>query len=269
MKVKGRRAVSLPRPSPTPYPDVNTILHELLSSVRATLGNHFVGMYLYGSLALGDFTPGRSDIDFIVVTDVELSDELVSALQVMHARLASSGLPWAKELEGSYIPRDALRHYDPAHTRHPHLGTGERAPQVEQHDMDWVIQRHVLRERGVVVAGPAIAALIDPVSPDELRRAVADLMSFWWEPMVHDPTRLQQSGYPSYAVLTMCRVLYTLHHGTVVSKPVAARWAKEMLGARWGSLIDHALDWRHGMPDGNVKETQDLIRYTVERCRQL
>jgi hypothetical protein len=41
--------------SPTPYPDVNAILNVLLAAVRAILGNQFVGFYLYGSLASGDF----------------------------------------------------------------------------------------------------------------------------------------------------------------------------------------------------------------------
>ena len=36
---------------PTPYPDVNVVLHALLSSVQTVLGNHFIGLYLYGSLA--------------------------------------------------------------------------------------------------------------------------------------------------------------------------------------------------------------------------
>lgn len=34
------------------------------------------------------------------------------------------------------------------------------------------------------------------------------------------------------AILTMCRVLHTLEHGTIVSKPVAARWAQAKLGGK-------------------------------------
>ena len=48
---------------PTAYPDVNAVLAELSASVQTVLGHHFVGMYLYGSLALGDFNPRSSDID--------------------------------------------------------------------------------------------------------------------------------------------------------------------------------------------------------------
>ena len=70
---------------PTPYPDVNAVLHELLAGVQAILGDHFVGLYLHGSLAIGDFNPHRSDIDFVVVTAGELPDEMLPALEAMHA----------------------------------------------------------------------------------------------------------------------------------------------------------------------------------------
>ena len=79
------------------------------------------------------------------------------------------------------------------------------------------------------------------------------------------PARLQSSEYQAYAILTMCRALYTLQHGTVVSKPVAARWAQETLGERWAALIERAAAWRHDAPLDELNETLDFIRYTLER----
>ncbi len=253
---------------PTAYPDVNAVLNMLLLSVQTILGNHFIGMYLYGSLASGDFDPQRSDIDFVVVTADELPDEMLPALKAMHARIAASGSTWATELEGSYIPQHALRRYDPTHALHPHIDRGGGSLRVEQHDTDWVIQRHILREQGVVVAGPAPQALIDPVLPNELRWAVLGILRGWWAPMLHDAARLHSPGYQAYAILTMCRALYTLQYGTIVSKPVAARWAQAALGRRWAALIERALEWRHDAQFDNVSETQDFIRYTLERSRQ-
>jgi hypothetical protein len=252
-----------------PYPDVNALLHELLSSVQTILGDHFVGMYLYGSLAIGDFTPHRSDIDFLVVTADVLPGEVLSALKAMHARIATSGSRWATELEGSYIPQHALRRYGPTQTLHPHIdrGEGERL-EVRQHDCDWIIQRHVLREHGVVMAGPALDRLIDPVSPNELRGAVLELLREWWAPMLDDPTQLQEPGYRAYATLSMGRMLYTLQYGTVVSKTVAARWAQETLDKRWIDVIEQALAWPHGAQPDNLNETLDFIRYTLERSQQ-
>ena len=256
-------------PHSTPYPDVNTLLHALLSEVQAILENHFVGLYLYGSLASGDFDPERSDIDFVVVTADALPDEIISALEAMHARVTAGGLKWAAKLEGAYVPQHALRRYDPGAAPCPCVNEGRFY--LARHESDWIIQRHILREHGVAVAGPALRPMIDPVQPDDLRRAVQAVLREWWSPMLQlagradDPARLRSSEYQAYAVLTMCRALYTLQHGQVVSKPVAARWAQETLGERWAALIAWALAWRHDAPSDKSNETLDFIRYTLER----
>ena len=251
----------------TPYPDVNAVLHVLLSDVQTVLGNHFIGMYLSGSLASGDFAPQRSDIDFVVVTADDLPGEILPALEALHARITASGLKWATKLEGSYIPQQALRRYDPAHAQHPALRV-DGSFGVDQHGSDWVIQCHIIREQGVVVAGPAPQTLIDPVQPNDLRRAALGTLREWWSPQLYNPSRLHSSEYQAYAILTMCRALYTLQYGIVVSKPVAARWAQQALGERWAALIERALAWSHNTQLDDLNETLDFIRYTLERGQQ-
>ena len=253
---------------PTPYPEVNALLKQVQIETQTILGSAFTGLYLYGSLAAGGFDPVRSDIDFLVVTEGELGEATILALRQMHARIAESGLPLATELEGSYIPRQALRRYDPEDARHPHLERGGILV-VEQHDSDWIIQRHVLRERGVTAAGPDLRTLIDPVSPEELRGAALATLHEWWAPMIQNPFRLDEPGYRAYAILTMTRILYTLEHGAVVPKPAAARWAQSALGEPWAALIRQANAWPQESHPGSVKEAQDFIRYTLERGQRL
>ncbi len=253
----------------TAYAEVNAILRDLLAGVQAILAEQFVGMYLYGSLASGDFSPETSDIDFLVVTDGELSRERVDALTALHARLSARPSGWALELEGSYIPRDPLRRYDARSARHLHIDRGAGQLHFEQHDSDWVIQRHILREYGVVLAGPPPAALIDTVEPRAVRDAVLDLLNGWWASFDRDSSKLEHTGYQAYAVLTMCRALYALEHGAIVSKPSAARWALRALGECWRPLIERALAWRDGAPFDDRDSTAAFIRYTVERSRRL
>src|SRR5207248_4281063 len=115
----------MPKPfQPTPYADVNEALRELLAPAQSLLGNQFVGMYLSGSLALGDFDPHSSDIDLVIVTDGPLSDDRFAALQAMHARFAAGGSPWAVRVEAVYIPAPALRRGAPRDARYPVLERG-------------------------------------------------------------------------------------------------------------------------------------------------
>jgi hypothetical protein len=218
-------------------------------------------MYLYGSLTSGDFDPETSDVDFVVVTAGELPDDLIAALAAVHARITTSGVKWAAKLEGSYLPQRALRRYARGDLPRPTLNEGKFY--LAPHGWDWVIQRHILREQGVVVAGPPLRPMIDPVQPDDLRQAVLELLQEWWAPMIADPTRLLHSDYQAYAILSMCRALHTMHTGTIVSKPAAAAWAQQALGERWEHIIDRARAWRPGWQLDDLDEAVELIRYTI------
>ena len=104
---------------PTPYPEINSILDKFQQNMPVLLGNSFIGLYLHGSLAYGDFNLQTSDIDFLVVTETCLPQETISPLKEMHARIFLSGLPWSQKLEGAYISRNDLRRHDPATPRCP------------------------------------------------------------------------------------------------------------------------------------------------------
>lgn len=58
---------------PTPYPDLNTVLQDLVTSIQEILTDNLVGAYLQGSFAVGDFDI-HSDVNFIVVTERDLDD---------------------------------------------------------------------------------------------------------------------------------------------------------------------------------------------------
>ena len=87
--------------------------------------------------------------------------------------------------------------------------------------------------------------------------------------MLDNPDRLHSSEYQAYAILTTCRTLYTLQHGTIASKLVSARWAQERLGEDWAGLIEKGLTWLPGVEMESFDETMGFIRYTVEHSRDL
>ena len=256
--------------SPTKYPEINKILELLLTSATRVLGGQLVGMYLYGSLSSGDFDLETSDIDFLVVTTSTLSDKTIGELESMHHQIWKSGLKWAAKLEGSYIPKRDIRRHNPYSAPCPTVNEGKFY--LDKRGSDWIIQRHVIREQGIVLAGPDPKTLIDPVSPEDIRHSVVGVLHEWWFPMLEDPSWLKKHGaeYHAFAILTMCRALYALEHGTIVSKPTAARWAQDALGERWGQIIERALGARHNRPDhGLFDESLELIRFTRDQTRKV
>lgn len=251
---------------PTAYEQVNKILHLLFTSVQTILGNQLIGFYLYGSLSLGDFDPSSSDVDFLVVTTEELSEETLVALRDMHESIAESGLYYAKKLEGSYIPREAFRKYDPTNARHPTIGV-DWSFDVGQHKSNWIIERHIVREHGVILYGPSPKTLIDSITTSELQDAVCQQLSNYWQAQFADPMWLRPRDYQAFAILTMCRALYMLHTGAVATKPQAAAWGQENLDSKWRSTIERALLWRTQHEDDDLTETLDFMRYALAQAK--
>ena len=254
---------------PTKYPEINKILDLLLTSISQVLGNQLVGMYLYGSLSSGDFDLESSDIDFLVITTSTLSNKTIEDLETMHHRIWKSGLKWAAKLEGSYIPKREIRNHHPRSGPCPTVNEGRFY--LDTRGSDWIIQRYVIREQGIILAGPDPKTLIDPVDAKELRRAVKGVLNEWWFPMLEDPTWLREHGseYHAFTILTMCRALYTLENGAIVSKLVAAHWVQGKLGEDWSRVIDQALlAQKHGAGDfhlyGNALQ---MIRITQELAK--
>ncbi len=249
----------------TPYPEVDQIAAQVLAGVGDALSDSFVGMYLGGSLATGTFNPQTSDIDFVVVTKGDVSDDLAAPLRRAHDRITAGPSKWAKKLEGLYIPLQTLRTRLQGAERCVYLGVGDYLT-TGDYQSDWIVQLHLVRERVIVVSGPDPKTLVDPGTPEELRASCAAIMRDW-EPLLEDTERFD-AEYRAYTVLTMCRVLYTLEHGAILPKTAAAGWARDRYGSLWGALIDKAGAWRHGMLFDNLDEVLGLLRYTIERSTE-
>ena len=261
---------------PTPYPDVNAVAHDLLTSLRAILGAQLAGMYLVGSLALGDFDPQESDLDLVIVTAGALSDETVAALRDLHQRFDHSASAWAARLDAAYIPQEVLREVSPSAARYPVLAWPELLGLGHlESGSGWPIWRDTLREHGIVVSGPDPRSLLDPVPPDELRRASAAKVADWHARANGDPgwvAELRVRREHTYVVVTLCRLLYTLDTGSVASKPVAARWAARTRASRWSELIGRATTEPRtntaDVPEDAVHDALALLEYTDEHYRQ-
>ena len=70
----------------TPYLRLDDVLINYAHTSRDVLDDNFVGLYLLGSLAVGDFDL-TSDVDFMVATKDELSEEELDGVQSAHVDL--------------------------------------------------------------------------------------------------------------------------------------------------------------------------------------
>jgi predicted nucleotidyltransferase len=259
---------------PTPDPELNTVLHNLVTSARQVLGGNFVAAYLQGSFALGDWD-ADSDVDFLIAIEHEASAADLPALQSMHAGIFGLECRWAKHLEGSYFPKQLLKRADPARTPLLYLDNMSRQLTRSDHDNGLVV-RWIVRECGITLAGPAPKALIDPVPADDLREEVSATMRDWAREIFAGRYPIDNRWAQPFVVLSYCRMLHTLAAARIGSKPAGAEWAKRALDARWAGLIDRARDGRPNpslkvrLPadPGDLERTLDFIRYALDAQAQ-
>ena len=261
--------------APTAYPELNDVLRELVESVRSILAENFCGAYLQGSFAIGE-ADLHSDVDFVVVTHEEVGEEQLAGLQELHKRIYGLESPWAQHLEGSYFPETLLRRVDPSRTPLLFLDNGASELVRDEH-CNTAIVRWLLREHGVVLAGRDPRQLVDPVSPAELRSEALEVMPEYaaWAHAAAEAGPMSRWQQP-YLVLTLCRILHTIHSGTVVSKRESGEWALGALAAEWADLVQRAVadrpdPWRrvHESADPeDVDRTLAFIDYAIDGARR-
>jgi hypothetical protein len=260
---------------PTPYTDLNIVLRDLITRVRDVLGDNFIGAYLQGSFAIGDFDI-YSDVDFIILVGEDIPYDQLPTLQAVHADIFKLDCAWAQHLEESYIPKAALTRLHPPPRQFLYLDHGSTELVRSNHD-DSLVVYWSLRERGITLIGPEPRCLVPPTPVGALRQEVLETMHTWREHWLSNPNGLDNRFYQPFAVLSYCRMLQTLERGTVDSKRAGAMWAKDALDSRWHQLIQRALDARPGDPSlkvrqkadrGDLRSTWEFTEYAVDFSRQ-
>lgn len=147
-------------------------LAELTRRLEEVLGEELVGVYAGGSYALGEYAPGRSDLDVAAVARAAVPAELAEAVV---AAVRHEALPCpARGLELVLYPLETTRTATTRAGFSLNLNTGagmtfraEYEPNpAEEH---WFpIDRSILAQRGIALAGPPAAEVFAPIRRDAL-----------------------------------------------------------------------------------------------------
>jgi hypothetical protein len=208
-------------------------------------------LYLTGSVALADYRPGASDVDFLAITSRPLGDGDLAAVAAAHA-----GMPAAPCYDGVYLERGALATAPPDGCPVvPHVVGGQfrtDQPCGELNPVLWL----TLARCGIAVRGPAAAELGVRVDPQRLRWWNLDNLASYWQPLagrirreVAGRTSIGAAGAAGvvWAVLGPARLHYTLATGEVTSKTGAGGYAAQQFPA-WAELATRAVACRAGEP---------------------
>lgn len=219
---------------------VSALLEDLTDQFPVILGKDLVGIYVYGSLTQRAFNPKRSDVDCIVVTNRELSDMQFRRLGAWLARATESNL-WATRLQVTFLIKNEIFTMN-SKACLLQFGRLERSGS----DGNPIIWMNVLKS-GLVLYGPRPESFVPAITHEILYQALEREVGYLREEIIEKPESEWRDvpSYRAYAVLTLCRILYSFNKRTIVSKPRAARWVIKYMPEEWNEIIVQALNATH------------------------
>jgi hypothetical protein len=229
-------------PQFTAVPDLNAVLTQLIAGVRGVLGEKMIGAYLGGSYAHGGWH-AYSDVDFDFVIERDLTPEEREKLKVVHAHIFAVDNYYARHLEGAYFPEVVLADLDRTDEPLWYLDNGSLNFEQSTHD-NTLVNRWVLRNKGVVLAGPQPDTLIPPIPEERLKAEVRRTMRTWGGEILDGTFQIRNRFSQVFVVQMYCRMLHSLATGEIGGKPAGATWAVDTLDPAWIPLIEDAMSAR-------------------------
>ena len=235
------------------------VLARLAAELVEVFGDDLLSLALYGSSALGDFAPGRSDLDVLAVLAADPTATTLARLDNVHTRLDTDFPEWKGHIEVDYVSVEAAAAIvEGTDESHPmiRISPGEPLHEVE------ASRHYVLNWAGALqadqpIAGAAPSTVLPAIDRRLIHQVVLQHVRAWPE-WVHD---MQTTGAQAYTVLTLCRAAETLATGQQVSKLAAANAGRSRF-PEWSALIDWAQDWwYHGGSDDDHGRFEDVRRF--------
>ena len=190
-----------------PLPDVvRPLLDRFATDAGGTLP--LAALWAHGSLALGDYQPGRSDLDLVALIETAPASEQKQDLLRVHKALHSA--PLAEKLHCSYVVRSELDDTDRSHLTWAHGELFERIVSP--------VTRRELCQGGLSLLGPDPATVVPPVTDDELADYIRGDMRDYWYPKTVMPDLWLADIWVDLGLLTFARATVTLREGRLITK---------------------------------------------------
>jgi hypothetical protein len=260
-------------------PPVRELVGTYLAAVDDAAPGLVAGLYLVGSVALDDFRPGASDVDFVAVTANRLSGADRTAVERAHATVAARHpRPY---LDGSYVTWADLAGDPAAAAPGLNVHEGRPGPPGAGDPVTW----HTLASHGVVLRGQTPDALDVWTDDEALRDWCRQNLVDYWQPWLGRARRLFSrlgaaglTGWgPAWGVLGVSRIHYTIVTGAITSKLGAGQYARNVFAARWQRIIDECLrlrrqdrgGGRYLTPLARRRDTLDFMAMAIDDAQRL
>lgn len=250
------------------------MLPKVVESIMSKLCNGFgedhsiiESVYLYGSVALGDFIEGSSDIDFIAILREPPKVSDIESISAAH-KAVEIEFPQT-DIMGAYLLASDLGkpHADSA----PLLTYYNKQVHSNGYGSDinpitwWVLKNH-----GIKMYGSDQSFHYDIATENLVRYVIDNLNTYWisWIDRLDEISITQLDEAVEWCTLGMLRQLYTLKEHRIKSKVEAGYYGMTVIPQQWHGLLHEAINIKRGIPDryyhSNEQRLADLaalLRY--------
>ena len=215
--------------------NLSVLLDEMANDFPSILENNLVGIYLWGSLTYEAFDERCSDVDCIVVTRRNINDREFSTLKGWFENSLKKN-HWASKLDMRFV-------IDKEFLDKTSTCCGFHFGKLTRHGSDgnpiiWVN----IGQSGVTIWGRPVKEIAPEVTQECLNEALLLELEYLKEDLAANAGDTSNLAFfhNSYAVLTACRILYTTHNQTLVSKDEASLWTVQNVPEKWHAVIKTA-----------------------------
>lgn len=259
-------------------PAAAKVLESYLHDTDTALPGFLTGVYVYGSLSLGDFRPQKSDVDFVAVTSRHPSPDEIRKLGAIHLKLRLRFL--RTDLNGLYIEKENLAKVVLKTNRFLCFQNGFKVSKNlhENNLVTW----YQLKINAITLRGNAPKEFPYEVTMHDLRTEMRQNLNTYWTNWIarHSrvgPAKLLLLTLPQkteWGVLGISRQWYTLETGQITSKTGAGKYCLLQFSDRYRDILETALavrDRRHAPIRSGIKRasaTLDYMKFLVRTFNQ-
>lgn len=157
--------------------DVKDMMHQYTELFNHYFEDELEGIYLHGSLVLGDYKPGVSDIDFITITKTHFTENELKKVSEVHSQFTKRFNN--VELDGVYITSNEIgTRMDQTNDKNIYYNEGHA---IYNHYFNFnPVTWYLFKEHGVRMYGPSVSEFSVEIGETELRKYVLNNMNKYW-----------------------------------------------------------------------------------------
>ncbi|MDO8686531.1 MAG: methyltransferase domain-containing protein [Clostridiales bacterium] len=223
----------------------------MTNEIVTVLANNKPTIYLFGSVALDDFQLGWSDIDILVLTVREITEQQAETLVGLRQALSERypGNPYFRLFEGGMLSANAFIHNK--NERTVYWGTSGQCI-TDSYNMDSFGMAELL-DCGILLHGDDIRSKITYPTYTQMRDNIARHVQ-----------AARTHGVVVGWLLDIARGIYTLRTGKIIAKTAAGEWALDEGLCSDADVLQKAVQIRKE-PQRFTKEDKSVDNAVIQR----